>query len=59
MALTLAAKLCGLQVAQTLQLGIEYDPEPPFDVGSPEKANPGIRHALLTRMEAHFEKHEN
>ncbi|MBX9744025.1 MAG: DJ-1/PfpI family protein [Chlamydiales bacterium] len=58
MALTLAAKLCGPQVAQTLQLGIEYDPQPPFDFGSPEKASPGIRNALLTRMEAHFEKHE-
>lgn len=59
MALTLAAKVCSPQVAQTLQLGIEYDPEPPFDVGSPEKANPGILKALLTRMEALFEKHGN
>ena len=59
MALTLAVKVCNPQVAQTLQLGIEYDPEPPFDVGSPEKANPGIRNALLTRMEDFFEKHGN
>lgn len=58
MALTLTAKVCGPQVAQTLQLGIEYDPEPPFDVGSPKKANPAIRDALLTRMGALFEKHE-
>ena len=56
MALTLAAKISGPQVAQALQLGIEYDPEPPFDVGSPEKANPKIRDALLARMEASFEK---
>jgi putative intracellular protease/amidase len=56
MALTLAAKIGGLQVAQTLQLGIEYDPEPPFDVGSPEKANPVILEALRTRMTALFEK---
>lgn len=56
MALTLAAKVCGPEVAQTLQLGIEYDPNPPFDVGSPEKANPRIRDALLTRMEALFEQ---
>lgn len=55
MALTLAAKIAGPQVAQTLQLGIEYDPEPPFDVGSPKKANPKIRDALLTRMSAQFE----
>lgn len=55
MALILAAKIAGPQVAQTLQLGIEYDPEPPFDSGSPKKANPKIRDALLTRMSALFE----
>lgn len=55
MALLLAAKIAGPQVAQTLQLGIEYDPEPPFDTGSPKKANPKIRDALLNRMSAQFE----
>jgi hypothetical protein len=29
-------------VAQAVQLGIEYDPEPPLDAGSPEKAPPEI-----------------
>ena len=29
-------------MAQAIQLGIEYDPEPPFDSGSPEKADPAI-----------------
>jgi putative intracellular protease/amidase len=38
MGLTLAARLAGDGVAQTIQLGIEYDPQPPFDAGSPEKA---------------------
>jgi putative intracellular protease/amidase len=38
MALALAAKIAGEQVAQAIQLGIEYDPQPPFDVGSPDKA---------------------
>jgi transcriptional regulator GlxA family with amidase domain len=38
MALSLAAKLANEQVAQAIQLGIEYDPEPPFDAGSPQKA---------------------
>ena len=38
MALTLAARIAGEQVAQAIQLGIEYDPEPPFDTGSPTKA---------------------
>jgi putative intracellular protease/amidase len=38
MALTLAAYIAGDDVAQTIQLGIEYDPQPPFDAGSVEKA---------------------
>jgi transcriptional regulator GlxA family with amidase domain len=38
MGLTLAAKIAGDVVAQAIQLGIEYDPQPPFDSGSPEKA---------------------
>lgn len=56
MALILAAKIAGVEVAQALQLGIEYDPQPPFNVGSAEKANPQIRDALLARMTASFEK---
>jgi len=42
MALTLAAEIAGEDVAKAIQLGIEYDPEPPFDAGSPEKAPPAI-----------------
>jgi putative intracellular protease/amidase len=38
MALALAARIAGPDVAQAIQLGIEYDPEPPFDSGSPRKA---------------------
>jgi transcriptional regulator GlxA family with amidase domain len=38
MALMLAARDVGDEFAQALQLGIEYDPQPPFDTGSPEKA---------------------
>ena len=38
MALRLVALMHGDVVAQAIQLGIEYDPEPPFDAGSPEKA---------------------
>jgi transcriptional regulator GlxA family with amidase domain len=38
MALTLVAKLHGPELAQAAQLAIEYDPEPPFDAGSPDKA---------------------
>jgi transcriptional regulator GlxA family with amidase domain len=38
MALTLAARVAGEAAAQAIQLGIEYDPQPPFDAGSPDKA---------------------
>ena len=38
MALRLVQKIAGDDLAQALQLGIEYDPQPPFDTGSPEKA---------------------
>jgi len=42
MALVLAAEIAGDEVAQAIQLGIEYDPEPPFDSGSPTKADAQI-----------------
>lgn len=42
MALTLAARVAGEDVAKAIQLGIEYDPAPPFDAGAPEKAPPQI-----------------
>jgi putative intracellular protease/amidase len=38
MALRLTAKLGGDDLAKAIQLSIEYDPQPPFDCGSPEKA---------------------
>jgi putative intracellular protease/amidase len=38
MAHTLAARLTTPEVAQAIQLGLEYDPQPPFDAGSPAKA---------------------
>jgi hypothetical protein len=38
MALTLAALEAGDDVAQAIQLAIEYDPQPPFGAGSPQSA---------------------
>jgi transcriptional regulator GlxA family with amidase domain len=46
MALALAAKIAGDDVAKGIQLRLEYDPQPPFDSGSPSKAEP----ALLDRI---------
>jgi transcriptional regulator GlxA family with amidase domain len=42
MALTLVAEEYGNDAAQLTQLLIEYDPQPPFDAGSPDKAPPSI-----------------
>jgi transcriptional regulator GlxA family with amidase domain len=42
MGLTLAARIAGEDVAKSIQLSIEYDPQPPFDCGSPDKAGPEI-----------------
>jgi putative intracellular protease/amidase len=49
MALALAARIAGEDVAQAIQLGIEYDPQPPFDTGSPAKAPRAIVDALRAR----------
>lgn len=40
MALQLAGRLAGEETARAIQLAIEYDPRPPFDAGSVEKAGP-------------------
>jgi len=42
MALSLTAREFGDDMAQLLQLAIEYDPQPPFDSGSPAKASPAV-----------------
>jgi transcriptional regulator GlxA family with amidase domain len=49
MALALVARVAGAQVAQAIQLGIEYDPQPPFDAGSPAKAPAEIVELLTAR----------
>jgi transcriptional regulator GlxA family with amidase domain len=42
-ALTVLAEIAGEDVAQTIQLGLEYAPSPPFDSGRPELAPPSVR----------------
>ncbi|MGO4712794.1 DJ-1/PfpI family protein [Bradyrhizobium sp. 2TAF24] len=54
MALALAARISGERVARTLQLAIEYDPDPPFDSGHPAKADPAHVTALRALMSAAF-----
>ena len=43
LALTIVGDLHGPETAQAIQLGIEYDPQPPYDAGSPAKAPAPIR----------------
>ena len=52
MALTLASMIHGDDVAQAIQLGIEYDPQPPFDAGSPAKAGETIVQAARDALAA-------
>ncbi|PZE59142.1 DJ-1/PfpI family protein [Curtobacterium sp. MCLR17_044] len=52
MALWLAAELAGQSAAEAIQLQIEYDPQPPFDHGSAERADA----AVVTRARAAAEE---
>jgi putative intracellular protease/amidase len=52
MALRLAALEAGDEVAMAIQLILEYDPQPPFDAGSPEKAPPAVLERLQARRRA-------
>ena len=49
LALTIAERVAGDELARRMQLLIEYDPRPPFDSGSPEHAGPKITEAVLAR----------
>jgi len=50
MALTLLARLHGPEIAMGLQLGIEYDPQPPFDTGSPSKVPPEMVEVVRSQL---------
>lgn len=50
-AFRIVAELAGPEVAQAIQLGIEYDPAPPFDAGHPDKASEAAL-ALMTHRNA-------
>jgi len=50
MALQLARRTHGNEIAKAIQLAIEYDPAPPFDSGSAEKAGPATMRAVLAGL---------
>src|SRR5262245_26248561 len=49
--LSVAAEIAGEEVAQAIQLGLEYDPDPPFDAGHPDRAPDAVEAALFPRYE--------
>jgi cyclohexyl-isocyanide hydratase len=48
--LTVVAKLFGEQAAKLIQLGLEYNPAPPFNFGSPEQAGPELTQKIIKRF---------
>ncbi len=56
MALYLAGEIAGAKEAQTIQLMVEYDPQPPFDAGSLAKAPPEVVELAHARVQEHFGK---
>jgi len=48
--LTLAAAMTNDGVAQALQLGLEYDPAPPYDCGHPDRADPEMVAAVRSHL---------
>jgi len=49
--LSVVAEIAGEAVAQAIQLGIEYDPHPPFDSGHPDRASDSVKAAVFPRYE--------
>jgi len=52
--LALAARLSTESVAKGIQLGLEYDPEPPFRCGHPDVAEPAVVDAVRERFGASY-----
>ena len=50
-ALTLMAEIRGEAHARMVQLSLEYDPQPPFDAGSPERAGPEMVEGYMRRAD--------
>lgn len=49
--LTVVAEIAGETVAQAIQLGIEYDPDPPFSSGHPDRAPDAVKATVFPRYE--------
>jgi len=51
-ALHVVAQVAGESVAQAIQLGLEYDPNPPFASGHPDRAPATVRTMVFPRYES-------
>src|SRR5499426_84096 len=49
--LSVIAEIAGETVAQAIQLSIEYDPDPPFDTGHPDRASDAVKEAVFPQYE--------
>ena len=49
--LQVVADIAGDEVAQSIQLGLEYDPDPPFASGHPDRASAPVRSMVSPRYE--------
>jgi cyclohexyl-isocyanide hydratase len=49
-ALTLVAEIADQQTAELIQLSLEYDPEPPFHSGHPDRSDPALITLLRKRV---------
>ena len=52
----MVARLWGERVAQTVQLSLEYDPQPPLAAGTPRKAPPELVSSLRTLMSGYRDR---
>jgi cyclohexyl-isocyanide hydratase len=57
-ALTVVAEIWGEEAAKMIQLYLEYNPQPPFDAGSPERAGPELTAKAKKQLEALLKQRE-
>jgi cyclohexyl-isocyanide hydratase len=54
--LTMVGELAGEPLAKAIQLGLEYDPAPPFSCGHPDRADPELVQEIRARLRDRFDR---
>ncbi len=57
-ALAVVEQVYGRETAEAIQLGVEYDPQPPFDAGSPDRATPMVVERVRNAAESSLRERE-